>query len=88
MLGQDAALQGVALLPRHRGDVQGIGRRLVRRLLELPAVHELDVGHGRPRRFPGVLVVEPAAQRSEDLRPVVESGLVRNLAGVRFLHKS
>jgi hypothetical protein len=40
-------------------------------LLQLPAVHQLDVRHRCPRRFPRVLVVEPATQRSEDLRPII-----------------
>jgi LytB protein len=71
VLREYAALQCVALLARHRRDVERVGRLLILRLLQLPAVHQLDVGHGRPRRLPRVLVVEAAAQRSEDLRPVI-----------------
>jgi hypothetical protein len=65
------ALERVALLPAHRAYVQRVGRLLVLGLLQLPAVHQLDVGHRRPRRPPSVLVGEPATQRSEDLRPVI-----------------
>jgi hypothetical protein len=49
MLGEDAAFQGVTLLPGHLTHVQGIGRLLVLGVLQLAAIDELHVGHGRPR---------------------------------------
>jgi hypothetical protein len=70
MLAEDATLERITLLTAHRGDVQRIGWRLVRRLVQRAPIDQLDVGHRRSRRPPGVLVVEPAAQRTEDLRPV------------------
>jgi hypothetical protein len=57
VLREDAALQCVPLLARHRGDVERIGRLLVRRLLKLTAVHELLVGNGNSSGFAGILVL-------------------------------
>ena len=73
MLREDAALQCVALLARHRRDVQRVRGLFVLRLLQLPAVDEVHVGDGRPSRLSGVLVLEAAAQRGQNLRPVVSS---------------
>jgi hypothetical protein len=72
MLAEDAALQGVSLLPRHLTDVQRIlDRCLVGWLLQLAAIDELDVGDRRSRRFPRALVLEPSAQRGQHSRKVV-----------------
>ena len=71
MLGEDAPLQGVPLLPRHRAHVQGIGRLLVLGLLQLPAIDKLDVGDGYRSGLAGVLVGEPAAQRGQNSRKII-----------------
>jgi hypothetical protein len=72
MLGEDATLQRVALHPAHARHVQGVGLCcLIRWLLQLAPVDQLHVGNGYSSGFAGILVVEPAAQRSEHLRPVV-----------------
>jgi hypothetical protein len=71
MLAQNAALQGVALLQRHRGNVQRIGWRLVRRLLQLAPVDELHVGDRRSSRFSGIFVLQPASQRGENSRKII-----------------
>jgi hypothetical protein len=71
VLREDAALQRVALLARHRRDVERNGGLFVRRLLKLTTVDELHVGDGRSSRLPRILVGEPAPERGEDLRPVV-----------------
>jgi hypothetical protein len=71
MLREDATLQRIALLPRHRADVQRVGWLLVRGLLQLPAVHELDVGHGRPRRFPRILILEAAPKSGQHVRKII-----------------
>jgi hypothetical protein len=62
VLRQDAALDRIALLPRHRRDVERIARLFVRGLLQLAPIDQLDVGDGRPRRFPRLLVLQPAAR--------------------------
>jgi hypothetical protein len=71
MLAQNAALQRVALLAGHRSDVERVSRLFVLWLLQLPAVDQLHVGNGYGGGFAGILVLEPAAQRREDLRPVI-----------------
>jgi hypothetical protein len=71
LLHQVPALQRVALLARHRRDVERNGGLFVRRLLKLTTVDELHVGDGRSSRLPRILVGEPAPERGEDLRPVV-----------------
>jgi hypothetical protein len=72
MLREDAALQGITLLSRHTRHVERIARRLlVLRLLELPPVDELHVGNGYSSGFAGVFVLEAAAKRGENLRPII-----------------
>jgi hypothetical protein len=71
MLRQDATLQGVALLLRHRAHVQQVSRLLVHGLLQLASIDQPDVGDGRPRRLPRILVVEPPFERAQNLRPVI-----------------
>jgi hypothetical protein len=71
MLGEDAPLQGVTLLPRHRAHVERVSRELVVGLLQLAATDELHVGDGDSGGFPGVLVLEAAAQRGQHGREVV-----------------
>jgi hypothetical protein len=44
MLHEDAALERITLLPRHRRNVERVSRLLVRGLLQLAPAHELDVG--------------------------------------------
>jgi hypothetical protein len=56
VLRQDAALERIALLRRHRSDVERVARLFVLRLLQLTAVHELHVGNGNSG-FAGILVL-------------------------------
>jgi hypothetical protein len=75
MLRKKPLFKPIPLLDRHRSDVERILGSFVRRLLELAPVDELNVGHGRPRRLPGVLVLEAAAQSGQHSREIiVESG--------------
>jgi hypothetical protein len=54
MLGEDAALQCVSLLPRHRRDVKWVAARaLIRRLLQLASVDEFHVYVVRNTVLPG-----------------------------------
>jgi hypothetical protein len=53
MASEYSALQRVALLPGHGADVERICGLLVRQLLQLTAVHQLDVRVGRSRRCRG-----------------------------------
>ena len=69
VLREDAALQCVALLARHRAHVEGICGLFVLRLLA--AVDELHVGDRRSSRLPGVLVGEAAPQSGQNLRPII-----------------
>ena len=62
MLAQDAPFLGVALLPRHGAHIEQVRWLLVRRLLQLAAVHQLDVGNRYGSGLPRVLVLESAAQ--------------------------
>ena len=71
VLGEDATLQSVTLLGGHRRDVERVGRRLVRGLLQLAPIDQLDVGHGRPRRLPSILVLEPAPKSSENSGEII-----------------
>jgi hypothetical protein len=71
VLREDATLERVALPTAHGAYVERIIGLCVRRLLQLAPIDQLDVGHCRPRRFPGVLVLEPAAQRGQNLRPII-----------------
>jgi hypothetical protein len=72
MLREDATLQGVALLARHRRDVERIrARGLVSRLLKLTAVDELHIGDRRPSRLSGISVLEAAPKSGQNLRPIV-----------------
>jgi hypothetical protein len=49
MLREDAPLQRVTLLASHLRHVERVGRLLVLGVLQLAAIDELHVGHGRPR---------------------------------------
>ncbi len=72
MLLEDAPLQGVTLLARHRAHVERVSWLLVHGLLQLAAVDELNVGNRRPRRPSGVLVLlQAGAERGEDIRPII-----------------
>jgi hypothetical protein len=63
MLGEDATLQGVALLLRHRAHVQRVGRLLILGLPQLPAVDELHVETGCSSGFCGSLGRIPTSGR-------------------------
>ena len=64
MLGEDAALQCVALLARHGRDVEWIaaGGLFVLLLLELPAVDELNVSDRCAACLSRIWVFQSAAQ--------------------------
>ena len=59
MLRDDAALQGVTLLPRHRAHVQRVRGLLVHRLLQLPAIDKLNVGDGYSSGLAASLSLSP-----------------------------
>jgi hypothetical protein len=69
--GRGCAASRRPLLPRHLAHVERVGRLLVLGLLQLLAVHELHVGDRSSRRLPGVLVLEPGAERGEDIGPII-----------------
>jgi hypothetical protein len=65
MLAQDAALERVALLPRHRAYVQGIrANGLVRRLLKLTPVDQLYVGNAVRAEVAALLSFSPLLKAS------------------------
>jgi hypothetical protein len=75
MLTQDALLQRVPLLARHRSDIERVARLFVLRLLQLRAVHQPHVRDRGATRLARILVCEPPSQRLKDGRPVVVQGL-------------
>ena len=82
ILGQKAAPQLVALLARHRRDVEWIaaGGLFVLLLLQLAAVDELNVTDRRSSSFGRLPCSDAGSKRSQNVRPVVverECGALR-----------
>jgi hypothetical protein len=72
VLGEDATLQRVALLPAHSAYVQRVRvRGLVHRLLKLTAVDELHIGDRRSSRFSRILVLEAAPKSGQHSRKII-----------------
>jgi hypothetical protein len=72
MLGEDAALQRIALLASHLRHVERVSLCcLIRRLLQLAPVDQLHVRNGYSSGFAGVLVLEAAPQSGQHGREVI-----------------